>query len=127
MLAEFKKLRDNWPHLKAWVAPEEAERSQLRFINYFIEHTCNLRCSYCKVALQNIRVMNDTERQVAFGRLRLVSSDKTVLSIVGGEPTRRPEFLTRVISEATEAGFYVNLTTNGYKLDKSLIGQLGKI
>lgn len=127
MLKEIGKIRENWPQIRTWIAPEQAERPLLRFVNYFIEHGCNLQCPYCKVAKQKIPVMCDSDRQESFRRLGRISSDKTILSIVGGEPTLRPEFLTRVISDATEAGFNVNITTNGYGLNRMLIENLSKI
>lgn len=127
MFTEVKRIRENWPQIKALIAPEEAERSSIRFVNFCIDHRCNLGCVYCKVAKQNIPPMEEIERPEAFRRLKGICSDEAVLSIVGGEPSRRPAFLVRVITDATNAGFYVNLTTNGFKVDKNLIENLGEI
>lgn len=127
MREEIGKIKENWPQIRTWIAPEKTENPSLRFINYFIEHGCNLRCLYCNVVNQTVPIMSDSDRWESFKRLRKVSGNNTILSIVGGEPTRQPEFLVRVISDAVRAGFYVNITTNGFGLSRSLIEELSRI
>lgn len=131
MLKEFGNgigtIGNNWEEIKTWISPEKETDPHLRFINWFIHHGCNLDCPYCKTTKQHVPTMNDSGRKEALTRLKTLSGDRTIISLIGGEPTLNPDFLLDVVSDAVDAGFIINITTNGYRLDDDLIGKLARL
>lgn len=99
--------------------------SELRFVNWYLQHGCDLDCYYCKVPKQKVGVMNQEARNEALRKVRQLCSKQPVLSILGGEPTLRPDFLVEAVSDAADAGFLVNMVTNGWGLTPELIKRLG--
>lgn len=127
MLKEFAELRRHSDDIRALIAPEAQKKQSLRFLNFFMSHECNLHCTYCRVVDQKVPRMSDDARSELFSKLKPLTNKKTVMSGVGGEPTKEPDFLLKVVSDALGAGFFVNITTNGFRLDKSLLGELGSL
>jgi MoaA/NifB/PqqE/SkfB family radical SAM enzyme len=92
----------------------------MRFKKVYIEITnsCNLNCSFC---IGNKRKINN----LSFNQFRIIL-DKIkpytnyLYFHVLGEPLLHPD-LVSFIEYASEMGFYVNITTNGY-LIKRLLG-----
>lgn len=99
---------------------------QLRYINWYLQHGCDLNCFYCKVPKQRIKVMNRPQRKEALDKLRQLSVDNLMLSIIGGETTLNPDLLVEAIQDATEAGFFVSAVTNGWGLTPDLLEEMAK-
>lgn len=68
--------------------------------------------------------MKPDERKEALRRLRTLSSSQAMISIIGGEPTLRPDFLVDAIKDAADAGFFVSAVSNGWGLTDDLIARL---
>lgn len=119
MPAEFFKHLDA---VKSAIAPTE----KLRYINWYIQHGCDLDCFYCKVPKQKVGIMTPDERVEALTKIRPLFDKKPMISIIGGEPTLRPEFLIENVQAAHNAGFLVNLVSNGWGLTPDLINRLAE-
>ncbi|MBZ0317921.1 MAG: radical SAM protein [Anaerolineae bacterium] len=104
------------------ISPSE----KLRYINWYLQHGCDLSCHYCQVPKQRVSVMDRSQRIAALSKLRQLSVKYPTISILGGEPTLRPQLLVEAVHDATEAGFLVNLVSNGWGLTPELITQLGE-
>lgn len=114
--------RQHFGEIKATFFPEP---DKLRFINWYLLHGCNLSCNFCKVPRHPADIMNREQKQEALGKLRQLSTPGIPLSILGGEPTAKPILLTEAVKDAADAGFFVCLVSNGWKLSSQLIEQLG--
>lgn len=101
-------------------------KDKLRFVNWYIQHGCDLDCYYCKVPKQRVGLMSDDERTEALTKLRSLCSAKPILTLIGGEPTLRPDYLVETVETANQFGFWVNTVTNGWGLTPELIKQLGQ-
>jgi MoaA/NifB/PqqE/SkfB family radical SAM enzyme len=99
--------------------------NELRFVNWYIQYGCNLECSYCKVPKQKVEVMSQKDRKGVLQKVRNLCSKQPIISLLGGEPTLRPDFLVEVVSDANKAGFLVNVVSNGWGLTPDLIKRLG--
>ena len=84
----------------------------MRFGKVYVEITnvCNLKCSFCHGTARPPRFMSGEEFRLCLKRLG--GYTKLLYLHVMGEPLLHPE-LPRFLSMADEAGFSVNLTTNG--------------
>jgi MoaA/NifB/PqqE/SkfB family radical SAM enzyme len=118
----LERLRQYFDGVKASISPEP---DKLRFINWYLSHGCNLSCDFCRVPRHPTTIMNFGERQEALGKLQQVSSPGALLSIFGGEPTANPALLTEAVRDAADAGYFVCLATNGWKLSPDLVEELG--
>ncbi|MFC1749075.1 radical SAM protein [Pseudomonadota bacterium] len=101
-------------------------KDEIRFVNWYLQHGCDLDCSYCRVPLQAVKPMNLEQRLEALCRLRTLCSSTPVLSILGGEPTLRPDYLVGAVEDAASLGFRVNTITNGRGLTPELIQRLAQ-
>jgi MoaA/NifB/PqqE/SkfB family radical SAM enzyme len=119
--AMFKEIAQHFDAISDSLAPS----SELRFVNWYLQHGCDLDCYYCKVPKQKVRTMDRETRRIALSRVRKLCSKQPVISILGGEPTLRPDFLVDAVSDASEAGFLVNMVSNGWGLTPELIARLG--
>lgn len=97
---------------------------KLRFINWYLHHSCNLRCHYCKVIDQKSPIMDSKVRADALRSLREISARGAIVSILGGEPTLSMGLLLEAVAEARKNCFHVNLVTNGYGLSEDTILEL---
>lgn len=117
-------LKELWRHSDL-VADSMFPDSELRFVNWYLQHGCDLDCYYCKVPKQKVGTMNREERLEALTKVRKLCSKQPVINIMGGEPTLRPDFLVEAVSDAVEVGFLVNVISNGWGLTPELIARLG--
>lgn len=117
-----KEVLNHFEAIKAGFIPPE----KLRFVNWYLQHGCDLDCSYCQVPKQKVPIMDRVKRLDALTRVRQLCINEPIISIIGGEPTLRPDFLVDAIRDASEAGFFVNLVTNGWGLTPELIKRLGE-
>ncbi|KKQ36936.1 MAG: Radical SAM domain protein [Candidatus Roizmanbacteria bacterium GW2011_GWA2_37_7] len=126
--------RDNEPNymLKEFTNYSEAIKGaifpnmELRFVNWYLQHGCDLDCSYCKVPKQKVGIMSQEDRQEVIQKVRNLCSKQPIISLLGGEPTLRPDFLVEAVEDAANAGFLVNVVSNGWGLTPELIMRLGK-
>ena len=100
---------------------------KLRFVNWYLQHGCDLDCYFCKVPKQKTKIMNPKQRREALAKLRSISQDgAAMLSIFGGETTLKPENFVGAVKDASKAGFFVDAITNGWGLTEKLIQQLSE-
>ncbi len=99
--------------------------NEIRFINWYLQHGCDLACYYCKVPKQNVGIMPREERNEVLQKVRPLCSAQPIISLLGGEPTLRPDFLIEAVTDASNAGFLVNVVSNGWGLTPELIKRLG--
>jgi MoaA/NifB/PqqE/SkfB family radical SAM enzyme len=116
-----KEICKHTPGVKAALVPEPG---RLRFVNWYLHHECNLNCGYCRCPRHPTTIMSTEQRGQALVRLRQLASREAILSIIGGEPTLRPELLLEAVSNASELGFSVSMVSNGYQLNSALLEQL---
>lgn len=89
----------------------------MRFKKVYIEITngCNLSCNFCIGTKRKIKFMTFSEfKQVLF---KVKPYTNYLYFHVLGEPLMHPE-IVKFIRYAYECGFNINLTTNGYLIDK---------
>jgi MoaA/NifB/PqqE/SkfB family radical SAM enzyme len=118
----LKEISNYSEAIKGAIFPE----AELRFVNWYLQHGCDLDCFYCKVPKQRVGIMSREDRQEVLQKVRKLCSKQPVISLLGGEPTLRPDFLTEAIKDAANAGFLVNVVSNGWGLTPELISRLGK-
>lgn len=80
-----------------------------------ITNVCNLHCSFCLKNNRNKCIMSKDSFAVVLNKLQ--GYTKYLYLHVLGEPLMHPE-INSFIYMATDAGYFVNLTTNGYYIDK---------
>lgn len=87
------------------------------FKKIYIEITngCNLSCSFCIGNKRKIKFMSFDEFKIVLNKVRPYT-DYLYFHILG-EPLLHPE-INKFIKYATDCGFNVNITTNGYMIDK---------
>jgi pyruvate-formate lyase-activating enzyme len=107
MLREFGR---NIDKTRIWLRPKP---EKLRFVNWYLQHGCDLDCYFCKVPKQKTKNMDLQQRREALAKLQLLSQDNAVLSILGGEITLKPDNLIGAVQDASKAGFLVSMNTNG--------------
>ena len=75
-----------------------------------ITNICNLKCAFCPGTKRAPRMMELSEVETVFGKLR--GKVKTVLLHVMGEPLTHPD-LSSILDKAKELGLRIDITTNG--------------
>ncbi len=110
------------PYINSRIRPNEF-RPLLCYL--FTDWKCNLDCHYC-FQYDNVRPGMSLETAKASIDW-LKSLGCRVLSIMGGEPLVRKDFILEVMRYGTENGFFVYLPTNGYLLDKAFIDEMGSL
>lgn len=80
-----------------------------------ITNVCNLRCSFCIGNSRKIRFMSIDEFSIILDKLK--SYTKYLYFHILGEPLMHPNII-EFINLANEQGFFVNITTNGYLIDR---------
>ena len=123
MVALFRIFREAL-HYRSVIFETIFPSKGLRFINWYMQHGCDLDCYYCKVPKQRVGLMDREDRRDARKKVRKLCSKQPVISILGGEPTLRPDFLIEAIEDATRIGFLVYVVSNGWGLTPDLIGRL---
>ncbi len=88
-----------------------------RFKKVYIEITnsCNLSCSFCIGNKRKIKFMSFSDFKIILNRIRPYT-DYLYFHILG-EPLLHP-LINEFIDYASSMGFYINITTNGYLIDK---------
>jgi MoaA/NifB/PqqE/SkfB family radical SAM enzyme len=90
----------------------------------FTDWKCNLDCHYC---FQNDSAKPGMTLEAAKDSIDwLKSVGCRNLSLMGGEPLVRKDFILEVIRYGSKNGFFVYLPTNGYLMDKPFIDEVGK-
>lgn len=89
----------------------------MRFKKIYIEITnaCNLSCRFCIRNKRVVRYMTIEEFNTIL--LKIKGYTKYIYLHILGEPLMHPE-IEKFITMATNLGFNVNITTNGYLIDK---------
>ncbi|MEK6978494.1 MAG: radical SAM protein [Candidatus Hydrothermarchaeota archaeon] len=92
-------------------------RPNLRFINWDITSTCNLRCAHCRNDVHS-KLPGELTLEEAKGLIDSIAGDFQIewISMGGGEPLMR-EGLFEIIRHAGERGIKVVLNSNGYLID----------
>jgi MoaA/NifB/PqqE/SkfB family radical SAM enzyme len=81
-------------------------------INFYINTVCNLQCSYC-YARKNL----DWNKIIKFDQIKKIipmlnKLDKSVISLIGGEPTLHPDFLN-IMKLLSKTKHDIHFYTNG--------------
>ena len=89
----------------------------MRFKKVYIEITngCNLNCKFCIGNKRSVRHMSFSEFKVVLSKIKPYT--KYLYFHVLGEPLLHPN-IVEFIEYAHDIGFNINITTNGYFIDK---------
>lgn len=95
----------------------------MRFKKIYIEITnsCNLKCDFCVGTRRMIKFMSFDEFKLVLFKIK--SYTNYLYFHILGEPLLHPDII-KFIDYAGSCGFFVNITTNGYLINK-LIGVRG--
>lgn len=90
---------------------------KMRFKRIYIEITnlCNLNCDFCIKNQRKQKSMNIEEFGIILNKIKKYTN--YIYLHVLGEPTLHPN-INEFISLAKKKGFNINITTNGYLIDK---------
>lgn len=88
-----------------------------RFKRVYIEITnlCNLKCDFCIGNKRSIKIMSFDEFKVILDKIKPYTN--YLYFHILGEPLMHP-LINEFIDYAFSLGFYINITTNGYLIDK---------
>ena len=93
-----------------------------------VNSQCNMRCKMCDIGQNNAqgqfyKTMNRNggilSPSLVYDLLEETSKDKPKIAITGTEPLLYP-YLQNVVNRALQKGFEVQITTNGYLLEKHI-------
>ena len=89
----------------------------MRFKRIYIEITngCNLNCEFCIGNKREIKFMSFSEFKLVLSKIE--SYTKYLYFHILGEPLLHPD-IVKFIEYANQKGFYINITTNGYLIDR---------
>lgn len=89
----------------------------MRFKKIYIEITngCNLKCDFCFGNKRKVEYLSFDNFKVILNRIKPYT--KYLYFHVLGEPLLHPD-INRFIDYAYDMGFYINITTNGYLINK---------
>ena len=99
-----------------------------RGIELNLNNACNLRCKYC---FTNSPKGDHVKDYLPISKLREIADEADELGFIewdlqGGEVLLRPDKLFEALDAIKPERFYLYVTTNGYKVDKKIIKELGK-
>lgn len=80
-----------------------------------ITNICNLNCPFCIKNQRKMKYMSEEEFKLILEKLK--GHTKYLYFHLLGEPTMHPNF-SKFIKKASDNDFYVNITTNGYLIDR---------
>lgn len=101
--------------LKCGIVPHPLEKEDLRQIYFLITYACNKACPYCiEPNVHSGKYMN--EEKFITGMDIAKNLDFKTLYLHGGEPTVHKN-VVKYAELAKEAGFCVNMFTNGIRMD----------
>lgn len=89
----------------------------MKFKKVYIEITnrCNLRCSFCIGNKRKPKFMSFDEFSFILNKIKLYTN--YLYFHILGEPLLHPD-VVKFIDYASDMGFYVNITTNGYLINR---------
>jgi len=96
-----------------------------------VTYRCNLRCSFCYAGCNCTVNPVGEDREMSAAEVRAVlrkiweQGKAPSVSFTGGEPTLRRD-LPRLVRQAKELGFLVNLITNGTRVTRDLASRLAR-
>lgn len=90
---------------------------KMRFKKVYVEITngCNLNCDFCIGNKRKVKFMSFSEFKLVLSKIKPYTN--YLYFHVLGEPLLHPDFV-KFIKFAHDSGFYINITTNGYLIDK---------
>ena len=99
-----------------------------RGIELNLNNACNLRCKYCFTGSPKGDHVKDF---MPIPKLKEIADEADKLGYIewdlqGGEVLLRPDKLFEALDAIQPERFYLYVTTNGYKVDKKIIKELGK-
>jgi len=99
-----------------------------RGIELNLNNACNLRCKYCFTGSPKGDHVKDF---MPLDKLKEIADEADKLGYIewdlqGGEVTLRPDKLFDALDAIQPERFYLYVTTNGYKVDRKIINELGK-
>ena len=99
-----------------------------RGIELNLNNACNLRCKYC---FTNSPKGDHVKEFLPIDKLKEIADEADELGYIewdlqGGEVLLRPDKLFDALDAIQPERFYLYVTTNGYKVDRKIIKELGK-
>jgi MoaA/NifB/PqqE/SkfB family radical SAM enzyme len=99
-----------------------------RGIELNLNNACNLRCKYC---FTNSPKGDHVKDFLPIPKLKEIADEADQLGFIewdlqGGEVLLRPDKLFEALDAIQPERFYLYVTTNGYKVDRKIIKELGK-
>ena len=99
-----------------------------RGIELNLNNACNLRCKYCFTGSPKGDHVKDF---MPLDKLKEIADEADKLGYIewdlqGGAVTLRPDKLFDALDAIQPERFYLYVTTNGYKIDRKIINELGK-
>lgn len=115
--------------IRHWAIPYIASRIYARqfrpvLCHLFTEWSCNIDCHYCHQHNNDLPGMDFDTAKRAMDWVKSLGC--RVISIMGGEPLVRKDFILEVIRYGAENGLFMYLPTNGYLMDRSFIDEAGR-
>jgi MoaA/NifB/PqqE/SkfB family radical SAM enzyme len=114
---------------RRWVVPyinsrihESGFRPVLCYL--YTEWRCNIDCHYCFQYNNDLSGMDLETAKSSVDWLKSIGC--RVLSLMGGEPLVRKDFVLEIIRYGAENGFFMYLPTNGYLMDRDFIDEIGR-
>ncbi len=114
---------------RRWVVPyinsrihENEFRPLLCYL--YTEWQCNIDCHYCFQYNNDLSGMDLETAKSSVDWLKSIGC--RVLSLMGGEPLLRKDFVLEIIRYGAENGFFMYLPTNGYLMDRDFIDEVGR-
>ncbi len=115
--------------LQRWVIPyinsrihEDEFRPVLCYL--YTDWQCNIDCHYCFQYNNDLPGMDLVTAKSSVDWLKSIGC--RVISLMGGEPLLRKDFVLEIVRYGAENGFFMYLPTNGYLMDRSFIDELGR-
>lgn len=89
-----------------------------------ITNSCNLNCDFCIGTKENKRFLTEDEFLIILDKLK--GYTKYLYFHILGEPLMHPK-INEFIELAYESGFYVNITTNGFLINRLISDKVRQI
>jgi MoaA/NifB/PqqE/SkfB family radical SAM enzyme len=130
MTTSFKnlsdKIKENLAVLNYKLLKENTKIPRVLFLS--LTYRCQLNCLHCRYAQNstNKSPLKDISLNLAYNILKQAAdSEIPRIILFGGEPTLHPH-IEKIAKKAASLGLFVELDTNGLKLDKKFIERLKK-
>ena len=113
--------------MRAWLIPYLRSRGPGDFhpitAYLVLDYKCNIDCWYCWSFNNKVQGMTEDVARRSIDWLH--DRGCRVVALMGGEPLLRPALAHKVVSYATERGFWTYIGTNGRLLTPDLANRLG--